>query len=710
MKQVVQSKKGINVIDVPPPVLELGCVLVAVAYSLISTGTEMDSLQNGRGGLVRNTIQQPEKVIKVLNLIRQQGLKTTLDLVEGKLSGVSPLGYSCSGTVIQVASDITDIRPGDRVACAGAGKANHAEWVMIPRNLITRIPDNVSLRDAASTTLGAIAMQGIRRADLRLGEWVVVIGLGLLGQITIQLLRASGIDIIGFDLYPPRVEKAKTSGLVYGFVSGEVDPVVEVQRLTQNYGVDATIVTAASKSDAITQQAIQMTRKKGKVVVVGAVGLNLKRSPLYEKEIDFLISCSYGPGRYDPIYEEKGMDYPYPYVRWTENRNLAEFLHLIGTGQVNLNSLIDAEFPIEHATEAYAALKTRHPPTAVLFRYAAADQVSTRIKRCKMTFASASKRINGIIRVAVVGAGGFAQGMHLPNIKKLPSLYHLQAVVTKTGVNARNVGLQFGANYATTDYQEVLADPDVDMVLISTRHNLHAQQVVQAVEAGKAVFVEKPMALSQDELEQIEKALVKTPVPFMVGFNRRFSPAVSRASEILASNPRPLMLLYRVNAGYIPLNNWVHGAEGGGRIIGEACHMVDLLQYLVSPAKVQDFQCASLRPSQEHLSATDNVSISIHYSDGSLATLLYTSMGTGDFPKEYLEIYAGDRVLVMDDFKTLRVHGASFKDWQSDVQDKGHLIELSRFAEYVKGKAEAPISLQDIIETSRLTIQVSQKF
>jgi predicted dehydrogenase/threonine dehydrogenase-like Zn-dependent dehydrogenase len=669
----------------------------------------MDSLQSGKGGLVINALQQPEKVTKVLGLIRKRGLKSTLNFVEGKLSGVSPLGYSCSGTVIQVAADIIDIRPGDRVACAGAGKANHAEWVMVPRNLITRIPDNVSLRDAASTTLGAIAMQGVRRADLRLGEWVAVIGLGLLGQITIQLLRASGVDIIGFDLSSIRVEKAKASGLTYGFTSGEVDPVVEVQRLTQNYGVDATIITAASKSDAIAQQAIQMTRKKGKVVIVGAVGLGLKRAPLYEKEIDLLISCSYGPGRYDPIYEERGVDYPYPYVRWTENRNLAEFLHLIGIGQVNLNSLIDAEFPIEQAAEAYAALQTQHPPTAVLFRYTAADQISTGLKRGKMTFASTSKRVKSIIRVAVVGAGSFAQGMHLPNINELPSMYHLQAVVTKTGVNARNVGLQFGANYATTDYQEVLADPDVDMVLISTRHNLHAQQVVQAVEAGKAVFVEKPMALSLDELEQIEKALVKTPVPFMVGFNRRFSPVVSRASEILASNPRPLMLLYRVNAGYIPLNNWVHGAEGGGRIIGEACHMVDLLQYLVSPAKVQDFQCAALRPYQDHLSATDNVSISVHYSDGSVATLLYTSMGTSDFPKEYLEIYAGDRILVMDDFKTLRVHGASFKSWQSNVQDKGHLNELKRFAEYVNGKAQAPINLDDLLETSRLTIQVSRK-
>lgn len=706
MKQVIQGKQGISVVDVPPPQLEPGCVLVAVAYSLISAGTEISSLQSSKG-LVKKALQQPEKLKKLLAMVRKQGVKTTLNFLENKLSSTSPLGYSCSGMVIQVAADVIDIAVGDRVACAGAGKANHAEWVVVPRNLITRLPDNVSLRDAASTTLGAIAMQGVRRADVRLGEWVSVIGLGLLGQITVQLLRASGANVIGFDLDPARVEKAKASGLAYGFVASEIDPVVEVYRLTQKYGADAAIITAASRSDAIVQQAIQMTRKKGKVVVVGAVGLGLNRSPLYEKEIDLLISCSYGPGRYDPTYEDKGVDYPYSYVRWTENRNLTEYLRLLGTGQVNFKSLIDAEFPIDQAVAVYAALQAPNPPTAVLFRYPCADQVPTGIASQKLSFPSVSKGTKDIIRVAVVGVGAFAQGMHLPNLKQLPSLYHLRAVVSKTGLNAHNIGLQFGADYATTDYQEVLADPDVDMVLICTRHNLHTQQTLQAIAAGKAVFVEKPMALSLDELDQIEKALSKTPVPFMVGFNRRFSPAASRAKEILASNPGPLMLLYRVNAGYIPLNHWIQDAEGGGRIIGEACHMVDLLQFLVG-SKVQDIQSTALRSNQDHISGTDNMSINIRYSNGSVATLLYTSLGTADFPKEYLEIYAGDRVLVMDDFKALRVYGAAIKGWRSDVQDKGHLNELKAFAGYVTAKREAPISLQDLIETTRLTIQVSQ--
>jgi predicted dehydrogenase len=451
-----------------------------------------------------------------------------------------------------------------------------------------------------------------------------------------------------------------------------------------------------------------MTRKKGKVVVVGAVGLGLKRSPLYEKEIDFLISCSYGPGRYDPGYEESGLDYPYSYVRWTENRNMREYLELIETGHINFHALVDAEFPIAQAAEAYAALQAPHPPSVVLLRFPAADQASTSVKTHRLSFPIVVKGPKGVIRVAMIGAGGFAQGMHLPNLKRLSSLYHLQAVVSKTGLNARNAGSQFGADYVTTDYQEVLKDPDVDMVLICTRHNLHAQQALQAIEAGKAVFIEKPLALSLIELEQIEKALAKNPVPFMVGFNRRFSPSACRAKEILTNNPGPLMLLYRVNAGYVPAENWVQGSEGGGRIVGEACHMIDLLQYLVNPAKVQEFQSLAIQPMPGNPNLTDNVSINIRYTDGSVATLMYTSLGTPDFSKEYLEIYAGDRVLVIDDFKELLVRGAALKGWQSNTQDKGHINELKAFAAYVAGKSPAPIAFEELVQTTRLCLTVGK--
>lgn len=708
MKQVIQGHKGVSLIEVPIPIIESGCVLVKLAYSLISAGTEISSLQSGSSGLLKKALNQPEKVQKLIEMIRKQGIKSTKNFIQGKLTMGSPLGYACAGTVTQIASDIKDIHLGDRVACAGAGKANHAEWVVIPRNLVTRIPDNVSLKDAASTTMGAIAMQGIRRADLRLGEWAAVIGLGLLGQITIQLLQASGVKVIGFDLNPTRVEKAKIAGLMYGFSTNEVDPVLEVNRLTQKYGVDATIITASSKEDNIVQQAIQMTRKKGKVVVVGAVGLGLKRSPLYEKEIDFLISSSYGPGRYDPIYEEKGFDYPYPYVRWTENRNMREYLHLLESGQVNFNVLVDAEFPIDQAIKVYSEMQKPNPPVTILFRYPSIDNEFPKDDCHKIFFQTKQKLIKGVIRVALVGAGSFAQGVHLPNLIKLNHLYHIRAVVSKTGINARNVGMQFGADYATTDYQEVLSDPSVDMVMICTRHNLHAQQALQAIYAGKAVFIEKPMAISLEELDQVEKALNEKPVPFMVGFNRRFSPAAIRAKEILESNPTPIMILYRVNAGYISADNWVHTTEGGGRIIGEVCHMIDLLQYLVSPAKVQDHQSIMVRSNQEYLSSKDNVSINISYSDGSVATLLYTSLGSNELPKEYIEIYAGDRVIVIDDFKSLHIYGTKLKGWHSDIQDKGHFNELKAFGSYITKKSENPICLQDLLKTSELTIQVSK--
>jgi predicted dehydrogenase/threonine dehydrogenase-like Zn-dependent dehydrogenase len=707
MKQVVQSREGIKIIGVNKPILESGCVLIEVYYSLISAGTEKYSLQNNSGGIIKKAILQPEKVKKIFNLIRTQGYKRVFNLVQGKMNSVSQLGYSCSGVVSEVAEDVRDIFPGDRVACAGAGKANHAEWVVVPRNLVVRIPDNVSLRDAASATLGAIAMQGVRRADLRLGEWAAVIGLGLLGQLTVQLLRASGVKVIGFDLDQKRVDKAKKCGLSYGFVVTDLDPIVEVMRLTDRFGVDATIITAASKSNYLVQQAIQMTRKRGKVVVVGSVGLGLQRSPLYEKEIDFLISCSYGPGRYDPFYEEKGMDYPYPYVRWTENRNLAEYLNLIENGLINFENLIDEVIPVEQARKAYEILQGLQPVTAVLLSYSNEKQKINEVTR-NIGPKTSGRHKKDIIRLALVGVGGFAQGMHLPNIMQLPSLYQLRAVVSKTGVNARNVAKQFHADYGTTNYEDVLSDPDIDAVMICTRHNLHARQAIQAIEAGKAVFVEKPMALNLEELEAIEKSLQKKAVPFMVGFNRRFSPSAIRLKKFLNENTGPLMVLYRVNAGYIPHNYWVHGPEGGGRIIGEACHMIDLIQYLLSPAKIQRLQSLRIRSLQENLSGKDNVSVNMNWSDGSLATLLYTSLGSNDFSKEYLEIYAGERVLVLDDFKNLRVYGSSDKGWQSDTQDKGHLNELKVFASYVMKETESPISLEELISTTKICFAIER--
>jgi predicted dehydrogenase/threonine dehydrogenase-like Zn-dependent dehydrogenase len=706
MKQVF-VKGGSAIVDqVPAPLLNENGVLVEVAYSLISTGTELSGVKQSGKSLIKRALEQPEKVKKVMEHLRSQGVQKTVAKVREKTGEARPTGYSCSGVVIQVGECVTDVLPGDRVACAGAGVANHAEIVSVPRNLVVKVPDGCDLRDAASVTLGSIAMQGVRRADPRLGEVVAVIGLGLLGQIAVQLLKAAGCRVIGFDLEPRRVELAKQRGMDRGFVPGAVDVENEIRHLTGDHGVDATIITAASESDAIVQQAMEITRKKGRVVVVGAVGLGLKRSPFYEKELDFLISCSYGPGRYDEVYEEKGLDYPYAYVRWTENRNMQEYLRMVAEGSVDVKAVVEREYAVAEATQAYEALRTAEEgPLAVLLSYGLEERERADKLATKVTLKPFKP--SGRINVAVVGAGGFAKGMHLPNLQKLSDLYHLRAVVDIVGSNAKATAEQFGADYATTNYEDVLTDETVDMVMITTRHNLHAPLAMEAAQAGKAVFVEKPMAMNPAELDALVAVLEETQVPFMVGFNRRFSPAARRAKEIVEGHQSPLMILYRVNAGYLPPDHWTQTEEGGGRIIGEACHMFDLFQYFVSPARVAEVTSTATVPKTEHISATDNVVTMVRYDDGSVGTLLYTALGATSLSKEYVELYADGKVLVIDDYSSLQVYGASEKGWSAKIQDKGHLQELQAFAKHMQGESEQPVELESQIEVTRVSLLVA---
>lgn len=724
MKQVLIRGGQVTVDDVPASLVEEGCVLVEVAYSLISVGTEMSTVESSGKSIFRQVVEQPEKVMRLVEHLGRFGVKKTVEKLHGRLTGsglgiAEPIGYSCSGVVIQVGRGIDDIRPGDMVACAGSGRANHAEIVSVPRNLVVKVPDGCNPRDAATVTLGAIAMQGVRRADPRLGEVVAVIGLGLIGQITVQLLKASGCRVLGIDPDARRVNLAEKLGMDVGLLPSEVDVSTEVLNVTDGHGVDASVITAASQSDEIVQQAMQITRRKGKVVVVGAVGLGLKRSPFYEKEIDLLISCSYGPGRYDKRYEERGIDYPYAYVRWTENRNMAGYLRLVADGDVDVKTIIEREYPVQDAPRAYEELKTSpEKPLGVLLSYgphetARPEKMTTRVvlnpdkpvgRKIKIKINIKTKEK---INVALVGAGGFARDVHLPNLRELSDLYQLRAVVSRTGSTARNTGELFGAEYVTTDYDDVLSDPEVDVVLISTRHNLHAAQTIRAAEAGKAVFLEKPMALNRDELGRMVEVLSKTGVPFMVGFNRRFSPAARRAKELLAGHHGPLMVLYRVNAGYIPLDHWVHTEEGGGRIRGEACHMFDLFQYMVEPAGVVEVVSGSVTPGVEHFSASDNVSVLVKYDDGSMATLFYTAMGDSGPGKERVEIYADRKVLLIDDFRELRVYGTSAQGWKSAVQDKGHVEELRAFARHVRGESGPPIALEKMAETTEVGFAAS---
>lgn len=706
MKQVLLRRGRVQVEDVPAPLVGQGNVLVEVAYSLISTGTEVEGVRRSGESLVRKAVEHPEQVKKLIRLLADRGIKRTLAFVESKVGAGQPLGYSCAGVVMQVGEGVEGIRPGDRVACAGAGKANHAEIVLVPKNLVIKVPEGLSLRDAASVALGAIAMQGVRRADPKLGEVVAVVGLGLLGQLTVQLLKIAGCRVIGFDLKEARVALAEELGLDWGFVSSEADPQKEVFHLTEGHGVDATIITAAAPgNDALVQLAAEITRKKGKVVVVGDVGLGLRRSPLYEKELDVLISTSYGPGRYDGAYEEKGLDYPYAYVRWTEKRNMEEYLWLLAEGKLNFSRLVGGVYPIEQAPEAYRALQEGDErPLAVLLDYCLGETDAGRKLATRVETAPASKACTGPIKVAVVGAGNFARAVHLPNLQRLSGLYAIRAVFSATGAHAKEAARQFGAAYCTTDYREILADEQVDMVVICTRHNLHARMAAEAARAGKAVFLEKPMALNRAELEELVNVLKDTGVPFTVGFNRRFSPAATRAKDLINHRTNPLMVLYRVNAGYIPLDNWVHGEEGGGRIIGEACHMFDLFNYFVG-AEVESVDVSAISPATGHVSSRDNFVATLKYADGSVCTLIYTALGATELAKEYIEIYCDGRTLVIDDFKELRVYGSKAKGWKGP-QDKGHLRELEAFGRCVRDGGGWPIPLDELVGATEVSFIV----
>lgn len=722
MKQVLIRRGQVTVVDVPAPLIEPGHVLVEVAYSMISSGTEIVAVERTKKSLFQRAIEQPEKVEQLMEYLLSQGIKRTVARVQSKVDAALPLGYSCSGIVIQVGEGITDIHPGDLVACAGAGIANHAEIILVPRNLLAKVPEDCNLKAAASMTLGAIAMQGVRRADSRLGEIVAVIGLGLLGQLTTQLLKAAGCCVIGFDIDARRVELAEELGADRAFVTARVDILDEVQHFTEGHGVDATIITAASQSDLIVQQAMEITRKKGKVVIVGDIGLGLKRSPFYEKEIDLLISCSYGPGRYDERYERQGLEYPYSYVRWTENSNMQEYLRLIAEGRVRVESIIEREYDVIEAPRAYEELQGESRPLAVLLSYPIADEQS-RLEKLSTKVVLRSKPVSGRVRIAIVGAGSFAKTMHLPNLQNLPNLYHIRSIISATGSNAKVTAEHYGADYSTTNFEDVLNDPEGDAVLICTRHHLHARQVVAALKAGKHVYCEKPLALTREELENIiscygfsltDFASGKPKVgeaevkPILtVGFNRRFSPGAKRAKEIIEARTNPLVVVYRVNAGYIPLDNWVQGKEGGGRIIGEACHMFDLFNYFTG-AEVESIDVSAISPATEHVLSQDNFVATLKYADGSVCTLIYTALGTEEMPKEYIEIYCDGKTLVIDDFKELRVYGSKAKGWKGP-QDKGHLQELEEFGRSLGEGSGWPIPLEELVRTTEISFLVDRE-
>jgi predicted dehydrogenase/threonine dehydrogenase-like Zn-dependent dehydrogenase len=709
VKQVMLKQGQVVVEDIPAPLIESGMVLVQVDHSCISAGTEISGMRNSGAPLWQRALRNPAKIRRVAQLVAEKGLGSTRVLVASKTTsatiGIST-GYSAAGTILEIGDDIVDLAPGDRVACAGAQYAHHAEIIAVPRNLVVPVPDTLDLSLASTVTLGAIALQGVRRAQPTLGETFVVIGLGILGQLTAQLLRVNGCRVIGLDLVRARIAMAQQLGMAMGVHPDDGSDIEQVSRLTEGIGADGVIITAATTSDAVISTAFQMCRKKGRVVLVGAVGLNLNREDFYAKEIDFFISTSYGPGRYDRRYEEDGLDYPVGYVRWTENRNMIEYMRLLNENRLKITPLIGQVHPVDNAPLAYSDLESGETrPLIVLLSYPLNKEAKNR-RVVPNPLAQALP--SGKIRLAIIGAGDFAREVHLPNLKLLANQYFLHTIVNRNGDKAASAARQFGAAQASTDYQAVLDNPEIDAVLIATRHDHHTSLVMAALKAGKHVFVEKPLALTSDELDEITAFYAmesaKQPV-LLTGFNRRFSPYAQRIHELTTSRENPMIISYRMNAGYIPLDHWVHSAEGGGRNRGEACHIYDLFTYLTG-SQVFSVEAKTIKPTKHYYSARDNFVVTLTFEDGSLATLLYTALGSRDYPKEYLEIYIDGKVIVMDDYKKLTVTGAKVKGLETSIADKGHKPELEAFAQTIRSGGEWPIPLWQQVQATTIALRV----
>jgi predicted dehydrogenase/threonine dehydrogenase-like Zn-dependent dehydrogenase len=696
MKQVVQNFRNgeLKLQDVPVPALKSGALLVQTTCSLISAGTEKQMIDLAKANLAGKALARPDLVRQVLGKIQREGLGPTLETVFAKLDNPAPLGYSLAGTLIEAAQGTDGFSAGDRIACAGAGYANHAQYNVIPKNLCVRIPDEVDDEEASFVTLGAIALQGVRQAEPKLGDIVVVTGLGLLGQLTVQLLKANGCQAIGFDPDPNKVKLAKAMGADLAIAK---DLTGAVDGYTKGRGADVVIVTASTKSNGPVNDAAQICRIKGRVVVVGLVGMTLERDLYYKKELDLRLSMSYGPGRYDPTYEEGGQDYPYAYVRWTEQRNMEAFLQLIKEGCVTPKKLITHHFDIHDAKDAYALLAGKEPYLGVVLTYKDGSADLERRINLEATPKAAAKGKG----VGFIGAGNYAKGKLLPPLSKNKNV-HLSGIVTSTGVSARHVADKFGFAFAATDSDELLNNEETEVVFIATRHDSHAALCTKVLNAGKHVFVEKPLALTHMELSDVLKAEAKSVGQLMVGFNRRFSPFAQQAKAALAERQKPLMMHYRINAGFIPGDSWVHGPEGGGRIIGEACHFIDMMCFLTGALPLD----VSAMAAKDH---RDAIAAQIRFADGSIGSLTYTSLGDKSVPKEYLEVFTDGVVIALNDYRSMDItrHGKKTRHKLAS-QDKGQNAMLAAFLSAVQNGDTSPISIAELAAVTETTFAIEE--
>ncbi len=715
MKQILQNlKSGETVLEeIPAPKVRAGHVLIRTRLTLVSAGTEKMLVEFGKGSLFAKAKAQPDKVKQVVEKVKTDGLATTLHAVRSKLDQPLPLGYCNVGTIVQARGDGAEaggLDMGDRVICNGP----HAEVVSVANHLCAKVPDRVSDEAAAFTVLGAIGLQGIRLAQPTLGEAFVVTGLGLIGQLTAQLLMAHGCRVMGIDMDTRKCEFAKQFGIVAVDLSKGEDPLTAADRFSRGHGVDGVLITAATRSSEPVHQAARMCRKRGRIVLVGVTGLTLSRADFYEKELSFQVSCSYGPGRYDPMYEEKGHDYPYGFVRWTEKRNFEAVLDMMAAGKIEVTPLITHRFDFGEAEKAYQLISENTEPYLGIILDYAKEEIDPQIKsisrlndRTIRIKASGSETLIDPTKpvIGLIGAGNYTGQILLPALAGTGA--RLKTIASGKGVSGTHNGKKFGFEFSTTDVKSIFDDSEINCVFITTRHDTHARFALEALEAGKHVFVEKPLCLTEAELNEIlsvySSLVTRHPsLLLMVGFNRRFAPHIVKAKELLARLHEPKSMTMTVNAGAIPGDHWTQDPEvGGGRIIGEACHFIDLLRYLAG--------CAVTNAKMDLMESKtkDTVSIRMGFTDGSIGTIHYFANGNKSFPKERLEVFAGGRILQLDNFRVLRGYGwKGFKTMKSWRQDKGHAACAGAFVQAVAEGRTAPIAFEEVVEITQTTLSL----
>ena len=699
MKQILQSIKTgcTEIADVPVPKPSRGSLLIKTSKTLVSSGTERMLVDFGKASMFNKARKQPDKVKLVLQKMKTDGIKPTIDSVLDKLDKPLPLGYCNAGQVVAIGSGVTEFSVGDRVVSNG----NHAEFVNVPVNLCAKIPDNLSYEEASFTVIGAIALQGVRLVKPTLGETVVVIGLGLVGLMAVQLLQANGCHVIGIDKNPKRLLLAKNFGADVLNSSLHKNEIQILNSLSGGEGVDAVLVAAASQSNELMHQAASMCRQRGRIILVGSVGLELSRDDFFKKELTFQVSSSYGPGRYDQNYEEKGFDYPIGFVRWTEKRNFQAILDIMGKGKLNISSLISHRFLIEDSIKAYDLISSGQPSLGILLSYNGKkiDRSSRVITTIKKPYTHKEGQLKNT--VSFIGSGNYATSTLIPAFKSAG--VKLKSICSASGVSGLHAARKFGFHETTSDLNEILNDKEVQTIVIATRHDTHAELIIECLKKGKHVFVEKPLCLDIRELEKIRRIEKKSSSILMVGFNRRFSPHIKEIKKNLSNSSGPKSMIVTINAGALPNDHWVHDHDiGGGRIIGEVCHFVDLLRFL-SGVPIKRFQKFEMKATNK-----DTLTLNLNFSDGSLGTIHYFSNGSRLYPKERLEIFANGSILCLDNFRKLTGYGwPGFNKMKLWKQNKGQSDCVKEFLNAIKGGNPSPIPIEEIIEVSRVTIEAS---